>query len=334
MSGRDVAVACMLGAEEFGFATAPLVTHGLRDDARVQSGHLSGGHRHPEPRAAQALQGQARICDELYAVHRPGAARASWPGWAFARVDELVGRGDLLRMRPKQASHRAATVDLSRVIGQNINASIALTRRTRIDFQTAEDAGRARAAQGIRPALRAEPQRIAADRLQHRPRLRSHPRQRGHRGCTEADCPRTPSPSTRTGGGGQSFGAFLPKGVTIRLAGDSNDYFGKGLSGGRLVLFPPKNARFAADENVVVGNVALYGATSGQAYVCGHGGRALRRAQFRRRRRGRGRGRPRLRVHDRRLRGRAWPHRAATSPRACPAAWPTCWTKTTTSTSG
>ena len=75
-----------------------------------------------------------------------------------------------------------------------------------------------------------------------------------------------------SGGGGQSFGAFIPKGLTLRLEGDSNDYFGKGLSGGKLVLYPPKNSDFKAEENIIVGNVALYGATSGEAYINGVAG--------------------------------------------------------------
>lgn len=71
-----------------------------------------------------------------------------------------------------------------------------------------------------------------------------------------------------TGGGGQSFGAFIPKGLTLELEGDSNDYFGKGLSGGKLVVYPPKDSTYPAEENIIIGNVALYGATSGRAFVC------------------------------------------------------------------
>ena len=74
------------------------------------------------------------------------------------------------------------------------------------------------------------------------------------------------------GSGGQSFGAFIPKGLTLELAGDSNDYFGKGLSGGRLIVYPPKGSRFQQDENIIIGNVALYGATSGRAFINGAAG--------------------------------------------------------------
>ena len=85
-------------------------------------------------------------------------------------------------------------------------------------------------------------------------------------------CRRIRSSSSCTGGGGQSFGAFVPKGLTLTLEGDSNDYFGKGLSGGKLILYPPKNSVFQADENIIVGNVALYGATSGKAFIAGVAG--------------------------------------------------------------
>ena len=74
------------------------------------------------------------------------------------------------------------------------------------------------------------------------------------------------------GSGGQSFGAFIPKGLTLELEGDSNDYFGKGLSGGTLVVYPPKDAKFQADENIIIGNVALFGATSGKAFIAGVAG--------------------------------------------------------------
>ena len=74
------------------------------------------------------------------------------------------------------------------------------------------------------------------------------------------------------GSGGQSFGAFIPKGLTLRLEGDSNDYFGKGLSGGKLVVYPPKDSGYCPEENIIIGNVALYGATSGEAYICGMAG--------------------------------------------------------------
>ena len=267
MSGRDVAVACMLGAEEFGFATAPLVCMGCVMMRVCNLDTCPVGIATQNPELRRRFKGKPEyvmrfmlfIAEELRGIMARLGVR---------RVDELVGRGDLLRMRPKQASHRAATVDLSRVIGQNINQH--RVPEDAFDFQTQKTLDE-RVLLKEFDLTRAEPQRIAltvssTDRAFGAILGSEVTRLYGSR------LPEDAFTIDAQGGGGQSFGAFLPKGVTIRLAGDSNDYFGKGLSGGRLVLFPPKNARFAADENIVVGNVALYGATSGQAYVCGQAG--------------------------------------------------------------
>ena len=115
------------------------------------------------------------------------------------------------------------------------------------------------------------------------------------------------------GTGGQSFGAFLAKGITIYLIGDANDYTGKGMSGGRIAIRPSIEFRGEATENIIVGNTVLYGATSGEAFFPRRRRRALRGAAVRRDRGGRRHRRPRLRVHDRRHGGRAWQNRAATS---------------------
>ncbi len=113
-----------------------------------------------------------------------------------------------------------------------------------------------------------------------------------------------------TGSAGQSFGAFLPPGITLTLEGDANDYVGKGLSGGTLAVFPSSKATFVPEENIIVGNVTLYGATSGEVVSARSGRRAVRRAEQRRAGRRRGRRRPRVRVHDRRPRRRARQDRA------------------------
>ena len=108
-----------------------------------------------------------------------------------------------------------------------------------------------------------------------------------------------------SGTAGQSFGAFLAQGISFELRGEGNDYVGKGLCGGRIVIMPPADSRLVTHENIIVGNTVLYGATSGECYFSRRGGRALRGAQLRRDRRGGRPGRPRLRIHDRRHGGRA-----------------------------
>ena len=131
-----------------------------------------------------------------------------------------------------------------------------------------------------------------------------------------------------TGSGGQSFGAFLPAGITMRLFGDANDYVGKGLSGGRIVVRPDRGRTLVAEHNVIAGNVIAYGATTGELFLRGRAGeRFCVRNSGAARRRG-GRGRPRLRVHDGRCRGRPRPDRPQLRRRACPVAWPTCSTST------
>ena len=267
MSGRDVVIAALLGAEEFGFGTTLLMAEGCVMMRVCNLDTCPVGIATQNPELRRRFKGKPEyvmrfmlfIAEELRGIMARLGVR---------RVDELVGRGDLLRMRPKQASHRAATVDLSRVIGQNINQH--RIPEDAFDFQTQKTLDE-RVLLKEFDLTRAEPQRIALT-------VSSTDRAFGAILGSEvtrlygSSLPENAFTIDAQGGGGQSFGAFLPKGVTIRLAGDSNDYFGKGLSGGRLVLFPPKNARFAADENIVVGNVALYGATSGQAYVCGQAG--------------------------------------------------------------
>ena len=130
------------------------------------------------------------------------------------------------------------------------------------------------------------------------------------------DCRTTRSSSKFTGTAGQSFGAFLPRGITLTLEGDANDYVGKGLSGGKIIVYPPKSARFVAEDNILIGNVALYGATSGRAFFRGRAGERFcvrnSGAHGGRRRDGR----PWLRVHDRRRRRRHRHRPAATSPPA------------------
>ena len=137
-----------------------------------------------------------------------------------------------------------------------------------------------------------------------------------------------------TGSAGQSFGAFLPRGITLRLDGDANDYAGKGLSGGRIIVRPPADSPFVAEENIIAGNVILYGATAGEVFLRGVVGERFCVRNSRRHRGRRGRGRPRLRVHDRRPGRRARARPAATSAPACRAASPSSTTPTATSPRG
>ena len=193
MSGRDVAIACMLGAEEFGFATAPLVAMGCVHDAGMQPGHLPGGHRHPEPRAAQALHRQAGICDELHDFSWPRSCGSIMARLGVRSVEELVGRGDLLRVRQHQVTHRAATIDMSsRSSARRINEY----RRPEdtFDFHTEKTVDERVLLKKLQPEEREAAERRAG-RFQHGPGLRHHFRQRSDPRSRHIPAQRTPTPS-------------------------------------------------------------------------------------------------------------------------------------------
>ena len=189
-------------------------------------------------------------------------------------VEELVGRTDLLRVRTPAVNARAATVDLSAVL----DSPCAGAPKTRFDpgdaydFHLEDTVDLRVLEQALGSALeQGEPRRLevavsSTDRAVGTILGSDITRLHGNKladGTFVVKC---------TGGGGQSFGAFLPRGLTLELEGDANDYLGKGLSGGKIVVYPPKNSAFVPEDNILVGNVALYGATSGQAFLNGVAG--------------------------------------------------------------
>jgi len=274
MTGRDVAIACMLGAEEFGFATAPLVTMGcvMMRVCNLDTCPVGVATQNPELR--RRFRGKPEyvvnfmrfIAQEL---------REHMAKLGVRTVEELVGRTDLLKMREHAAGGQAATVDLSAILG---SPYIGEQYKTHFDpadvydFHLEQTVDQSVLLEKMGSALKKGQKKelslavTSTDRAvgtmfgAHITRL--------HGNSLEED-----TFTVRcTGGGGQSFGAFIPKGLTLELEGDANDYFGKGLSGGKLVVYPPKTARYKADENIIIGNVALYGATSGKAFIAGVAG--------------------------------------------------------------
>jgi glutamate synthase (ferredoxin) len=191
----------------------------------------------------------------------------------FRTMDEMIGRVDCLDARQALGHWKAAGVDLSRVLCQPDVSPAAARRRVR-----AQD-------HGLEHALDHEIIRSAASALEHATPVSLHlPIRNAHRAVGtmlgyeithrygSRGLPEDTIRVSFEGTAGQSFGAFLPRGATLSLEGDANDYWGKGLSGGKLMVFPPRAATFVAEENVIIGNVALYGATSGEAFVRGIAG--------------------------------------------------------------
>ena len=274
MTGRDVAIACMLGAEEFGFATAPLVTMGcvMMRVCNLDTCPVGVATQNPELRKRFAGRPEYVVNFMRFIAQE---LREHMAKLGVRTVDELVGRTDLLKKRDKAVNDRAATVDLSAILN---NPYVGQGYKTHFDpadiydFELEKTVDQSVLLAKMGSALKkGQKKRITLD-------VTSTDRAVGtmfgsditrlHGGGLEEDAYTVRC----TGGGGQSFGAFLPKGLTLELEGDSNDYFGKGLSGGRLVVYPPKTARYRADENIIIGNVALYGATSGKAFIAGVAG--------------------------------------------------------------
>ena len=270
MSGRDVAIACMLGAEEFGFATAPLVSLGCLMMRVCNLDTCPAGIATQNPELRKRFCGRPEyvmnfmrfIAEELREIMARLGVRT---------VDELVGRTDLLRVREKQITARAAAVDLSVLLPREA-CPVHQDPAAAFDFALEKTADAA--------VLLPEFSRAFQKRRGHACSVSVSSTNRTFGTMLGSEITRRFGESLPddtytvrcTGSGGQSFGAFIPKGLTLRLTGDSNDYFGKGLSGGKLVVAPDARSSFAARDNIVIGNVALYGATAGSAYICGMAG--------------------------------------------------------------
>lgn len=271
MSGRDVAIACMLGAEEFGFATAPLITMGCMMMRVCNLDTCPFGVATQNPELRKRFSGKPEyVVNFMYFIAEE--LREIMAKLGIATVDELVGRTDLLKKRENSAAPRGALVDMSRILAQPYEGTCHYQKEDAYDFKLEKTVDE----RVILPALKqnllsGEPGEVALT-------VSSTDRTVGTRFGSEvtkrfgSSLPEDTFRIRCQGGGGQSFGAFLPSGVTLLLSGDSNDYFGKGLSGGKLVVMPQPGSRFAARENIIIGNVALYGATGGKAFICGIAG--------------------------------------------------------------
>ncbi len=273
MSGRDVAIAAILGAEEFGFATAPLITMGciMMRVCNLDTCPCGIATQNPELRGRfcgkpeYVMNFMTYIAEELREIMASLGVRT---------VEELVGRTDLIKVREKTVTKRAAMADLSQIL-YNVPAPEEekhFRKENAYNFELEKTVDESVIIPAFKTALKTgKPKTIKVE-------VSSTNRTVGTifgSEITKKYKNTLPDDTYKVechGGGGQSFGAFIPKGLTISLTGDSNDYFGKGLSGGKLIVKPDDNAAYKAEENIIIGNVALYGATSGEAYINGIAG--------------------------------------------------------------
>ena len=273
MSGRDVAIAAILGAEEFGFATAPLVTMGcvMMRVCNLDTCPVGVATQNPELR--KNFRGKPEYV-ENFMKFIAQELREYMAALGVRTVDELVGRTDLLK-RKEHLTDRQEEVDLTQILSNPYEGSkqkVTFDPKQVYDFQLEKTLDEKVLLKQLGKAIDAGQKRSIEVDVSNTDRafgtILGSEITRKLGDDVEEDTYHV----LCKGAGGQSFGAFIPKGLTLELVGDSNDYFGKGLSGGKLVVYPPQGSKFKAEENIIIGNVALYGATSGKAFINGVAG--------------------------------------------------------------
>jgi glutamate synthase (NADPH) large chain len=271
-TGRDVAIAALLGAEEFGFSTAPLVSLGCVMMRKCHLNTCPVGIATQDPQLRAKFQGQPEhLINYFFFVAQE--VRELMAEMGFRNMDEMIGRVDMLDMQPALDHWKAKGLDYSSIL-----YSPPVPGRVGRRCLTTQDHGIDQALDYklIDHARDAIDQKIPVEfelpiRNIHRTVGAMLSGEVARRHGSEG----LPEDTIRfhfTGSAGQSFGAFLAKGVTLTLEGDANDYVGKGLSGGKLTIYPPRGSTFQPEENMLVGNVVLYGATSGEAFFNGMAG--------------------------------------------------------------
>jgi glutamate synthase (ferredoxin) len=272
-TGRDVVIGALLGAEEFGFATGPLIALGC---IMVRACHLNTcpvGVATQDPELRKKFTGDPQhVVNFMRFVAQE--VREYMAELGFRTFDEMVGRSEHIEMRRAVDHWKARNLDFSRILFKpTVPKHYGRTRQIAQDHGLHLSLDATTLLQLAKPALE--------ERKQVRASLPIRNTNRVVGTMTGSELTRRYGPLGLPddtihfqfrGSAGQSFGAFIPRGMTLVLEGDSNDYIGKGLSGGRIVVHPPREAGFVAEENIIIGNVAFYGATSGEAYIRGVAG--------------------------------------------------------------
>ena len=275
MSGRDVAIAAMLGAEEFGFGTSPLVAMGCVMMRVCNLDTCPMGICTQNPELRKKFMGKPEYVMN-FMKFMAQELREYMAKLGVRTVDELVGRTDLLKVRPAPAGSRASEMDLSGLLQNPLveNTNVHFAPKAVYDFKLEQTPDMKVLMKKFKKSFdMAEPKPMTVQM-----EVGNTDRTFGSIFGSEITAKfgnTLPDDTFRvvcTGYGGQSFGAFIPKGLTLELIGDSNDYLGKGLSGGKIIVYPPKNVTYDRSENILIGNVAFYGATGGKAFINGVAG--------------------------------------------------------------
>jgi glutamate synthase (NADPH) large chain len=272
-TGRDVAIACLLGAEEFGFATAPLIASGCIMMRKCHLNTCPVGVATQDPELRKKFAGKPEhVVNYMFFVAEE--LRQIMAQLGFRTINEMVGHADRLDMREAVDHWKTRGLDFSKILHRpELPPDVGRYARQAQDHGI-ENAFDMTTLLGLaRPALE------KGEKVYGELSIRNVQRTLGTITGSEitrrygaAGLPEDTIHFKCSGSAGQSFGAFIPRGMTLEVEGDANDYYGKGLSGGKLIVYPPRKATFVPAENIVIGNVALYGATGGEAYARGLAG--------------------------------------------------------------
>ncbi|ERF77084.1 glutamate synthase [Endocarpon pusillum Z07020] len=269
-TGRDVAIACLLGAEEWGFATTPLIAMGCIMMRKCHLNTCPVGIATQDPELRKRFQGTPEhVINFFYYI--ANELRAIMAKLGIRTVNEMVGRAELLKTRDDLRSAKTENLDLSLILtpAHSIRPGVATYNVRKQDHKLHVRLDNKLIAESELALEKGLPCRIECDIVNTDRTLGATLSYQISRRYGEAGLPQDTIHANIKGSAGQSFGGMLAPGVTLELEGDTNDYVGKMLSGGRLIIYPPRSAVFKAEENVLIGNVCLYGATSGTCYFRG-----------------------------------------------------------------
>ncbi|ORX52488.1 glutamate synthase [Hesseltinella vesiculosa] len=270
-TGRDVAIACLLGAEEWGFATTPLIALGCIMMRKCHLNTCPVGIATQDPVLRAKFEGKPEHVVNFF-FYLAEELRQIMASLGCRTIHEMVGHAEYLKVKESNLSIKTANLDLSPILtpAHQLRPGVDTVQRhkqqhnlhIRLDNYLKDEAEGVLLGEQSHVAIRANI--VNTDRATGTTLSYHISKRFGEKGLANDSIQ-----VQFTGSAGQSFGAFLAPGITFSLEGDANDYVGKGLSGGRLIIYPPKACTFPSDNNIIVGNVCLYGATSGEAYFCG-----------------------------------------------------------------
>ncbi|KAK6521174.1 glutamate synthase [NADH] [Arthrobotrys conoides] len=269
-TGRDVAIACLLGAEEWGFATAPLIAMGCVMMRKCHLNTCPVGIATQDPELRAKFTGEPEhVINFFYYI--ANELRAIMAKLGFRTINEMIGRTEKLRVRDDLRTAKTRNIDLRNLLAPAYSRreGVATYNVRRQDHRLHIRLDNKLIDESELTLDRGLPARIETPIVNIDRALGATLSYRISKKFGESGLPMDTIHVNLTGSAGQSFGAFLAPGITLELEGDSNDYVGKGLSGGRIIIYPPGVSTFKAEENILIGNVCLYGATQGQCYFRG-----------------------------------------------------------------